>query len=129
MTTLGTIIEEREITYASLAARTQLQARTIRAIATGATPIDKVSVGTIRRIATALSVPMTAILEDDTPVYPGETGRTRTERLSAAVRDVMWPRDERRYPTPVEPGDRDEIADLTPDEFFAGMPPIDVRRG
>jgi transcriptional regulator with XRE-family HTH domain len=129
MTTLGTIIEERQVTYASLAARTQLQARTIRAIATGATPIDRVSVGTIRRIASALSVPMTVILEDEAPVYPGDADRTRTERLSAAVRDVMWRHGERRYPSPVEPGERDEIADLTPDEFFAGMPPIDARRG
>jgi len=128
MTRLGSIIEERDITYVTLAARAQLQPRTVRAIATGTTPIDRVSVGTIRRIASALSVPMAVILDDEVPVYPGDADRTRAERLSAAVREVMWPREAVRYPSPVEAGERDEIADLTPDEFFDGMPPIDARR-
>lgn len=129
MTTLGSLIEERGITYASLAARAQLQPRTIRAIATGATPIDRVSVGTIRRIASALSVPMVVILEDRSPIYPGDADRTRVERLSAAVREVMWPVDERRHPSPIETDERDDIADLTPEEFFDGTVPIDARRG
>lgn len=129
MTRLSSIIEERGITYVALAARARLQARTVRAIATGETPLDQVRVGTIRRIASALSVPVTVILEDQAPVHPGDTARTRPERLSAAVREVMWPGDAIRYPSPVETGERDEIADLTPDEFFDGMPPIDARRG
>jgi transcriptional regulator with XRE-family HTH domain len=131
MTTLGSIIEERHITYAALAARAQLQPRTVRAIATGETPLDRVSVGTIRRIAAALAIPVAVILEVDDPVHPGDAGQTRTARLSAAVREVMWPRGATPYPypSPVEAGGRDEIADLTADEFFSGMPPIDARRG
>jgi transcriptional regulator with XRE-family HTH domain len=129
MTTLGSIIEERHITYAALAARARLQPRTVRAIATGETPLDRVSVGTIRRIAAALAIPVEVILEVDAPVHPGDAGQTRTARLSAAVREVMWPRGATPYPSPVESGGRDEIADLTADEFFSGMPPIDARRG
>lgn len=129
MTTLGSIIEEQGFTYSSVAERAQLQARTVRAIAMGTTPIDKVSVGTVRRIAAALSVPMAVILEDGDPVYPGDAALARTDRLSAAIRDVMWPRDDRRYPSPVETDERDQVADLTPDQFFDSMPPIDARRG
>lgn len=129
MAKLSSIIEERDITYAALAARARLQPRTVRAIATGATPLDRVSIGTIRRIASALSVPVAVILDDESAVYPGDIDRTRAERLSAAVRDVMWPREAIRYPSPVEAGERDEVADLTPDEFFDGMPSIDARRG
>lgn len=129
MTTLGSIIEERHITYAALAARARLQPRTVRAIATGETPLDRVSVGTIRRIAAALAIPVEVILEVDAPVHPGDAGQTRTARLSAAVREVMWPRGATPYPSPVEAGGRDEIADLAADEFFSGMPPIDARRG
>jgi len=90
--------------------------------------VDNVAVGTLRRIAAALAVPVAELLEED-PVYPGDASRLRTERLSAAVREVMWPRHLVRYPSPVEVGERDEIADLTPSEFFDGMPPIDARRG
>jgi len=129
MTKLGTIIEERGITYTALAARAQLQARTVRLLATGATPLDNVSVGTLRRIASALAVPVAVFLDDDAPVFPGDATRTRAARLSAAVREVMWSRDAIEYPSPVETGERDEIADLTPDEFFDGMPLIDARRG
>ncbi len=34
-----------------------------------------------------------------------------------------------RYPSPVETGGRDEIADLAPDEFFERMPAVDAQRG
>ena len=128
MTRLASIIEDRDITYAALAGRARLQARTVRMLATGETPLDNVAVGTIRRIAAALAVPVAELLEDE-PVYPGDDSLLRTERLSAAVRDVMWPRRVVRYPTPVETSGRDEIADLTPDEFFEHMPDIDARRG
>jgi transcriptional regulator with XRE-family HTH domain len=128
VTRLGSIIEDRDITYAALAGRARLQPRTVRMLATGETPLDNVAVGTIRRIASALAVPLAELLEED-PVYPGDVSRTRTERLSAAIREVMWPHGAVRYPSPVEAGGRDEIADLTPGEFFDGMPAIDARRG
>jgi len=128
MTRLSSIIEDRDVTYAALAARARLQPRTVRMLATGETPIDNVAVGTIRRIASALAVPVASLLEEE-PVHPGDDSRSRTERLSAAIRDVMWARGASPYPSPVEAGGRDEIADLTPDEFFDGMPAIDARRG
>jgi len=128
MTRLGNIIEERDITYTALAARADLQARTVRLLATGETPLDNVAVGTIRRIASALAVPVAELLED-APVYPGDDTRSRTERLSAAIHEVMWPHGAVPYPSPVEADGRDETADLTPDEFFDGMPAIDARRG
>ena len=130
MTTLGSIIEERHITYAALAARARLQLRTV-GHRDGDTLLDRVSVGTIRRIAAALAIPMEVILEVDDPGHPGDAGQTRTARLSAAVREVMWPRGATPYPypSPVEAGGRDEIRDLTADEFFSGMSSIDARRG
>lgn len=128
MTRLGSIIEERDITYAALAARAHLQARTVRLLATGETPLHNVAVGTIRRIASALAVPVAELLVD-APVYPGDGTRPRTERLSAAGPEVMWPDRAIPYPSPVEAGGRDEIVDVTPDEFFDGMPAIDARRG
>ena len=57
MTRLGSIIEDRDITYAALAGHARLQPRTVRMLATGETPLDNVTVGTIRRIASALSRP------------------------------------------------------------------------
>lgn len=33
------------------------------------------------------------------------------------------------YATPVEAGQRDDIADTAPEDFFADMPPLDPRRG
>ena len=71
MTRLGSIIEDRDVTYATLAARAHLQPRTVRMLATGETPLDNVAVGTIRRLASALSVPVAALLEEE-PVYPGD---------------------------------------------------------
>ncbi len=128
MTRLSSIIEDRGVSYATLAARARLQPRTVRLLATGETPIDNVAVGTIRRIASALAVPVAVLLEEE-PVYPGDDSRPRTERLSAAIRDVMWARRAVPYPSPVEAGARDEVADITPDEFFTGMPAIDAHRG
>ena len=46
------------------------------------------------------------------------------ERLSVAAREVRWPRHVVLYPSPVETEGHDEITDLTPDEFFDGMPTI-----
>ena len=128
MTKLRSIIEERDVTYASLAARAHLQPRTVRMLATGETPLDNVAVGTIRRLASALAIPVADLLEED-PVYPGDDSRSRTERLAIAIREVMWARRAAPYPSPVEAIEDDEIADITPDELFARMPVIDDRRG
>ena len=128
MTKLRSIIEERDVTYASLAARAHLQPRTVRMLATGETPLDNVAVGTIRRLASALAIPVADLLEED-PVYPGDDSRPRTERLAIAIREVMWARGAAPYPSPVEASEDDEIADITPDELFARMPVIDDRRG
>ncbi|NJD27517.1 MAG: hypothetical protein FIA92_04400 [Chloroflexi bacterium] len=128
MTKIGSIIEARDASYAAVARRAHLQARTVRMLATGETPIDRVAVGTIRRIANALEVPVALLLEDE-PVHPGDPSSSRADRLAAAIRDVMWARQAVRYPSPLESGAGDDIADVTPDEFFGGMPTVDARRG
>jgi hypothetical protein len=97
-------------------------------LATGETQLDNVAVGTVRRIATALNVPVAVLLEEE-PVFPGDPALSRAERLSAAIRDVMWAGQAAPYTSPLEAGERDDIADATPDEFFAGMPAIDAHRG
>lgn len=127
MTRLASLIAEQKTTYTALAEIAQLQPRTVRQLATGETPINNVAVGTVRRIAAALSVPVSVLLEEE-PVYPGDGTRSRVERLSAAIRDVMWSGQPVPYRTPVEPGARDEIADLPPEDFFGDMPAIDARR-
>lgn len=128
MTRLAHVMREQEATYTAVASRTNLQPRTIRQLATGETPIDNVAVGTVRKIAAALSVPVATLLEDD-PVHPGDAAHTRAGRLSAAIRDVMWAREPMTYASPVDAGPRDDIADTAPDDFFADMPPLDARRG
>lgn len=128
MTRLAHVMREQKATYTAVASRTHLQPRTIRQLATGETPIDNVAVGTVRRIAAALSVPVETLLEND-PVHPGDDAHTRTDRLSAAIRDVMWSRQPLAYASPVQVGPRDDIADVAPDDFFADMPPRDARRG
>ena len=84
--------------------------------------------GPVRKIAAALSVPVATLLEID-PVHPGDAAHTRADRLSAAIRDVMWVRQPMAYASPVDAGPRDDIADMAPDDFFADMPPLDARRG
>lgn len=128
MTRLAHVMHEQQATYTSVAARTRLQPRTIRQLATGETPMDNVAVGTVRKIAAALSVPVATLLEDD-PVHPGDVARTRADRLSAALRDTMRAQPRMAYASPVEVGPRDDIADTPPDDFFADMPAHDARRG
>ena len=128
MTRLAHVMREQGTTYTAVAARTKLQPRTIRQLATGETPMDNVAFGTLRKIAAALSVPVATLLEDE-PVHPGDAARSRTDRLSAAIRDVMWVRQPTPYRSPVESGRRDGIAETAPDDFFADMAPIDADRG
>ena len=128
MTRLAHVLREQKVTYATVAARTRLQPRTIRQLATGETPIDNVAVGTVRKIAAALSVPVATLLEDD-PLHPGDASRSRAERLSVAIRDAMWVQQPVAYVSPVESGPRDDIADLVPEDFFEDMAPLDARRG
>ncbi len=128
MTRLARILEERNITYSSAAERAHLQPRTIRQLATGETAMDNASVGTVRRIASALSMPVAALLEPELP-FPGDPTVSRGARLSAAIRGVMWPGTAVPYPSPVEAGEADEIADLPATEFFSDMPAIDAHRG
>jgi transcriptional regulator with XRE-family HTH domain len=128
MTRLQTLMHEQRATYTEVATRAHLQPRTVRMLATGETPLDRVSVGTIRRIASALSVPVAVLVEEEAS-YPGDDSRPRAERLSAAIERAMWPATRRAYLSPVESEARDDIADTSPDELFAGMAPIDARRG
>lgn len=128
MTRLAAILEERKMTYTAVASRANLQARTVRQLATGETPIDHVAVGTVRRIAAVLSVPVATLIEIDAP-RPGDPSLTRAARLSAAVRDVMRSGRPLGYPSPVESLEADALAALTPEEFFADMPAVDERRG
>lgn len=128
MTRLAAILDERNITYTAVAQRAHLQARTIRQLATGETPIDHVAVGTVRRIASALSVPVAELLEPEHP-FPGDAAMSRGARLSAAIRAVMWSGATVPYLSPVEDAAPDEIAALPADEFFADMPAIHARHG
>lgn len=128
MTRLATILEERNLTYTAVAERAHLQPRTVRQLASGETPIDNVAVGTVRRIAAALSLPVSALLEPEL-AHPGDASLSRAARLSAAIREVMWPGAPVAYASPVEDTAPDEVAALPPDEFFADMPAIDARRG
>jgi transcriptional regulator with XRE-family HTH domain len=128
MTRLAIILDDRNLTYTAVAERAHLQPRTVRQLASGETPIDNVAVGTVRKIASALSLPVAALLEPEL-AYPGDASLSRAARLSAAIREVMWPETPRRYLSPVEDGAPDEVASLSADEFFADMPAIDARRG
>jgi len=127
MTRLATILDERNLTYTAVATRAHLQPRTVRQLATGETPIDNVAVGTVRRIASALSVPVTAILEPDVP-HPGDATLSRAARLSAAIRELMWSGEPVAYASPVDSREPDDMATLPADEFFADMPAVDGRR-
>jgi hypothetical protein len=128
MTRLAAILDERKLTYAAVASRANLQARTVRQVATGETPIDHVAVGTLRRIAAVLSVPVATLIELDA-ARPGDPSLTRTSRLSSAIRELMWSGRAVGYPSPIESLEADGMAALPPDAFFADMPAIDARRG
>ena len=128
MTRLATILDDRNISYTAVAERAHLQPRTVRQLASGEMPIDNVAVGTVRKIASALSLPISALLEPEL-AYPGDASLSRTARLSGAIREVMWPGVSVAYVSPVEDVVPDDIATLSPDEFFVDMPTIDARRG
>ena len=128
MTRLATILDDRNMSYTAVAERAHLQPRTVRQLASGEMPIDNVAVGTVRKIASALSLPISALLEPEL-AYPGDASLSRTARLSVAIREVMWPGVSVAYVSPVEDVAPDDIATLSPDEFFVDMPTIDARRG
>ena len=128
MTRLATILDERNMSYTAVAERAHLQPRTVRQLASGETPIDNVAVGTVRKIAAALSLPVSALLEPEL-AHPGDAALSRAARLSVAIREVMWSGLPVAYVSPVEDTEPDDIASLSPDEFFADMPAIDARRG
>ena len=128
MTRLATILDDRNMSYTAVAERAHLQPRTVRQLASGEMPIDNVAVGTVRKIASALSLPVSALLEPEL-TYPGDASLSRAARLSVAIREVMWPGVSVAYVSPVEDVVPDDIATLSPDEFFVDMPTIDARRG
>ena len=128
MTRLATILDDRNMSYTAVAERAHLQPRTVRQLASGEMPIDNVAVGTMRKIASALSLPVSALLEPEL-AYPGDASLSRTARLSVAIREVMWPGVSVAYASPVEDVAPDDITTLSPDEFFVDMPTIDARRG
>ena len=128
MTRLATILDNRNMSYTAVAERAHLQPRTVRQLASGEMPIDNVAVGTMRKIASALSLPVSALLEPEL-TYPGDASLSRAARLSVAIREVMWPGVSVAYVSPVEDVAPDDIATLSPDEFFVDMPTIDARRG
>ena len=126
-TTLTSLIKERGQTYASVAHRTGLQARTVRMIATGETPIDRVTVGTVRQIADALGVTAAELIEPALP-QPGDPAVARSDRLAHAIREVMWgAASPEAYPSPVE-GMDDPLAHAEPDDFFGGTGAVDADR-
>lgn len=128
MTRLATILDDRNMSYTAVAERAHLQPRTVRQLASGEMPMDNVAVGTVRKIASALSLPVSALLEPEL-TYPGDASLSRAARLSVAIREVMWPGVSVAYVSPVEDVAPDDIATLSPDEFFVDMPTIDARRG
>ena len=127
MTRLASILRERKTTYTAVAERAHLQPRTVRQLASGETPIDNVAVGTVRKIAAALSLPVSALLEPEL-AHPGDAALARGARLSAAIREVMWPATPVPHASPVEAHHADEIAAVAPGDFFADMPAVDDRR-
>jgi transcriptional regulator with XRE-family HTH domain len=126
-TRLAHILAEQKATYASVAREAGVQPRTLRQIATGETPLDSVQVGTVRRIAAALGVSPASLIDPETP-KPGDPSLDRATRLSRAIADLMWSGAPVPYPTPVEHS-ADPLADVSPNDFFAEMSPIDARRG
>jgi transcriptional regulator with XRE-family HTH domain len=127
-TTLTGLIKERGQTYASIAHRTGLQARTVRMIATGETPMDRVTVGTVRQIAAALGVTAADLIGPAVP-KPGDPEVTRSDRLAHAIREVMWgTAAPEAYPSPVESPD-DPLAHAEPPDFFAETKAVDADRG
>ena len=130
MADISRLIAERRKTYTAVAAEASLQPRTVRQIATGETPIDNVSVGTIRRLAAVLGVPAASLIEAGAPL-PGDASLPRGARLSAAVRDLMWAGGQVAYPSPLEHAadEADELASTPPSDFFADMPVTDADRG
>ena len=128
MTRLARILDDRNLSYTAVAARAHLQPRTVRQLASGETPMDNVAVGTVRKIAAALSLPVSALL-DPGAAYPGDASLSRTARLSSAIREVMWPATPIPYASPLEGTAPDDVANLSADEFFSDMPAIDARRG
>lgn len=127
MTRLASILRERKTTYTAVAERAHLQPRTVRMLASGETPIDNVAVGTVRKIASALSLPVSALLEPE-PAHPGDASLPRGARLSAAIREVIWSGTPVPHASPVEEHEPDEIAAVAPGDFFAHMPAADDRR-
>lgn len=125
-TRLAHILAEQKATYAAVAGKAGVQPRTLRQIATGETPLDSVQVGTVRRIAAALGVSPAALIEPEAP-KPGDPSLDRATRLSRAIADLMWSGAPVPYPTPVEHW-ADPLAEAAPDDFFADMPAVDVRR-
>ena len=128
MTRLASILDDRNLTYTAVAERAHLQPRTVRQLASGETPMDNATVGTVRRIASALALPVSALLEPELP-HPGDASLARGARLSAAIREVMWAQTPVPYASPVEEREPDQIAAVPPDTFFADMPAVDDRRG
>jgi hypothetical protein len=97
-------------------------------IATGETPIDRVTVGTVRQIAAALGVTAADLIEPAVP-QPGDPSISRSERLAHAIREVMWgTAAPEAYPSPVESPD-DPLAHTEPADFFAGTQAVDADRG
>ena len=128
MTRLALIFEKKQVTYAAVARRAHLQPRTIRQIATGATPLDNVPLGTVRKIAAALDVPVADLIEPELTL-PGDDSMARGARLAAAIRSVMWPSEPLPYLTPVGDEEPDEIGALPADDYYGTMPVIDARAG
>lgn len=58
---------------------------------------------------------------EETPPWPEDPTVSGAARLTAAVAPLQTPTCV-AYPTPAEPGPRDEIADLPPAEIVRGMP-------
>lgn len=128
MTRLASILREQRTTYSAVAERAHLQPRTVRRLASGETPLDNATVGTVLKIANALSLPVSALLEPEL-AHPGDPSLPQGARLSAAIREVMWAGTPVPYVSPVEQREPDEIATVPPDAFFADMSTIDDRRG
>ena len=128
MTRLALILENKQVSYGAVARRAHLQPRTIRLIATGATPLDNVPLGTVRKIAAALDTSVADLIEPEVTL-PGDDSVSRGTRLAAAIRGVMWPGQRVPYLTPVAGEESDKIGAPPADEYFGTMPVIDARAG
>ena len=81
------IMRARRVTGAALAARMGVSAQTVSTYYDN----DNIKLSTLRRIAAALDVPITALFADETPTITGADGDPSADRSHAAPLTIAAP--------------------------------------